>query len=98
MKKKLFIFIFQIIFFSNLFANEIDLNNPYYKLGWKNLENPLSTSIEIPNANASLEIVKSEIYLDTKEDIKNYEEYFYYLLYKSPSPRDGLLTRLPSSA
>ena len=77
MNKFLLIVIFKIIFFSSLFANEIDLNDPYYKLGWKNIENPLSTSIEIPNANASLEIIKSEIYLDTKEDIKNYEEYLY---------------------
>ena len=77
MKKILFIFIFQIIFFSNLFANEIDLNDPYYKLGWKNIENPLNTSIIIPDANASIEIIDSEIYLDEKEDIKNYKEYLF---------------------
>ena len=77
MKKFLLLTIFKIIIFSNLNANEIDLNDPYYKLGWKNIENPLVTSIEIPNANATLEIIKSEIYLDTKEDIKNYEEYLY---------------------
>ena len=77
MKKFLLLTIFKIIIFSNLNANEIDLNDPYYKLGWKNIENPLVTSIEIPNANASIEIIESEIYLDTKEDIKNYEEYLY---------------------
>ena len=69
--------IFQITFFSNLNADEIDLNDPFYKLGWKNLENPTISRIEIPDANASIEIVDSEIYLDTKEDIKNYEEYLY---------------------
>ena len=77
MKKFLLIAILQIIIFSNLNANEINLNDPYYKLGWKNLENPKSTSIVIPNANASIEIIESEIYLDEKEDIKNYEEYLY---------------------
>ena len=61
MKKFLLLTILKIIIFSNLNANEIDLNDPYYKLGWKNIENPLVTSIEIPNANASIEIIESEI-------------------------------------
>ena len=69
MKKLLFSFFF-IIFFSNLNANEIDLNDPYYKIGWKNLENPENTSIIIPDANASIDIIESEIYLDSKENIK----------------------------
>ena len=72
-----FIFFLQLIFFLNLNADEIDLNDPFYKLGWKNLENSTISRIEIPDANASIEIVDSEIYLDTKEDIKNYEEYLY---------------------
>ena len=67
--------LFQIIFCSNLSANEIDLNDPYYKLGWKNLKNPTRKTIEIPDANATIEIVESEIYLDEKFDIKSYEEY-----------------------
>ena len=67
--------LFPIIFCSHLSANEIDLNDPYYKLGWKNLENPTSKTIEIPDANATIEIVESEIYLDEKFDIKSYEEY-----------------------
>lgn len=67
--------LFQIIFCSNLSANEIDLNDPYYKLGWKNLKNPTRKRIEIPDANATIEIVESEIYLDEKFDIKSYEEY-----------------------
>ena len=69
MKKLLFSFFF-IIFFSNLNANEIDLNDPYYKIGWKNLENPENTLIIIPDANASIEIIETEIYLDSKENIK----------------------------
>ena len=73
----LFFLLIQITFNSNLIANEIDLNDPYFKLGWKNLNNSTNKSIEIPNTNASIEIVDSEIYLDTKEDIKNYEEYLY---------------------
>ena len=67
--------LFHIIFCSNLSANEIDLNDPYYKLGWKNLKNPTRKTIEIPDANATIEIVESEIYLDEKFDIKSYEEY-----------------------
>ena len=72
-----FIFFLQLIFFLNLNSDEIDLYDPFYKLGWKNLENSTVSRIEIPDANASIEIVDSEIYLDTKEDIKNYEEYLY---------------------
>ena len=67
----------QIFFFINLSANEIDLNDPFYKLGWKNLDSPKISRIQIPNANASMEIIESEIYLNSKEDIKNYEEYLY---------------------
>ena len=72
-----FISFLQLIFILNLNADEIDLNDPFYKLGWKNLENSTISRIGIPDANASIEIVDSEIYLDTKEDIKNYEEYLY---------------------
>ncbi len=67
----------QIFFFVNLSANEINLNDPFYKLGWKNLESPKFSKIQIPNANASVEIIESEIYLNSKEDIKNYQEYLY---------------------
>ena len=70
MKKLFFSSFFLIFFFSNLNANEIDLNDPYYKIGWKNLENPENTSIIIPDANASIEIIETEIYLDSKENIK----------------------------
>ena len=67
----------KIFFFVSLSANEINLNDPFYKLGWKNLESPKISKIQIPNANASVEIIESEIYLNSKEDIKNYEEYLY---------------------
>ena len=70
MKKLLFSFYFLIFFPFILNAGEIDLNDPYYKIGWKNLENPENTSIIIPDANASIEIIESEIYLDSKENIK----------------------------
>ena len=70
MKKLLLSCFFLIFIFSNLNANEIDLNDPYYKIGWKNLENPENTSIIIPDANASIEIIETEIYLDSKENIK----------------------------
>lgn len=75
---RFFIFsLVHIFFFVNLSANEINLNDPFYKLGWKNLESPKISKIQIPNANASVEIIESEIYLNSKEDIKNYEEYLY---------------------
>jgi len=70
LRKILFILIFQIIFFSNLNANEIDLNDPYYKLGWKNLQDSKDTTIKIPDANANIKIIAEEIYLDEKKDIK----------------------------
>ena len=81
MKKSLFVVYFNLILslvFNNpviSLADEIDLNDPFYKLGWKNLENPENTRIQIPLANASLEIMKSEIYLDEKDDIRIYDEY-----------------------
>ena len=33
-----------------------------------------------------------------KEDNPDWDRYFTCLLYTSPSPRDGLLSRMPSSA
>ena len=68
--KRLLLYFFSIFFFSILNAVEIDLNDPYYKLGWKNLQNSKSTTIKIPDAKASIEIVESEIYLDEKKKYK----------------------------
>ena len=70
MRNFFYLIIIYTFFLSHLNANEIDLNDPYYKIGWKNLENPENTSIIIPDANASIEIVETEIYLDSKENIK----------------------------
>ena len=70
--------IFLLVFFcfqTISIANEINLEDPFYKLGWKNLQNPKTSIVSIPNTNATLEILKSEIYLDQKENIKNYLEY-----------------------
>jgi len=75
MKKLLLSSFFLIFFFSSLNADEIDLNDPYYKLGWKNLENSKSTIIQIPDANASISIYEEEIYLDKKENIKKHSEF-----------------------
>ena len=36
--------------------------------------------------------------LPTGFTLRNYQELFSCLLYTSPSPRDGLLSRMPSSA
>ena len=70
MRNFFYLIIIYTFFLSHLNANEIDLNDPYYKIGWKNLENPENTSIIIPDANASIEIIETEIYLDSKENIK----------------------------
>ena len=75
MKRLLLSSFFLIFFFSSLNADEIDLNDPYYKLGWKNLENSKSIIIQIPDANASISIYEEEIYLDKKENIKKYSEF-----------------------
>lgn len=70
--------IFILVFFcfqTISIANEINLEDPFYKLGWKNLQNPKTLIVSIPNTNATLEVLESEIYLDQKENIKNYLEY-----------------------
>ena len=73
--KRLLLSFFLIFFFSILNAVEIDLNDPYYKLGWKNLQNSKSTTIKIPDAKASIEIIESEIYLDEKKNIKRHSDF-----------------------
>ena len=73
--KRLLLSFFLIFFFSNLNAVEIDLNDPYYKLGWKNLQNSKSTTIKIPDSKASIEIFESEIYLDEKKNIKRHSDF-----------------------
>ena len=45
----------------NTNSNEVDLSDAYFQFGWKNLENPSSSLIDIPNANATLEILKSNL-------------------------------------
>ena len=82
MKLKFLIYFFLFLFsaiktFSDETNQSLNLNDPYFKLGWKNLNESSNQRIEIPNANASIEVVSSEIYLDEKRDIKNYQEYLY---------------------
>ena len=71
----LFFLIFQNTSLANDAQTNIDLENPFYKLGWKNLQNPQTSVVEIPGTNAVVEILDSEIYLNKKEDIKKYLEY-----------------------
>ena len=71
----LFFLIFQNSLLTNYAQANIDLENPFYKLGWKNLQNPQTSVVEIPGTNAVVEILDSEIYLNKKEDIKKYLEY-----------------------
>ena len=68
-------FCFQTVSVANDTNSKINLDDPFYKLGWKNLQNSKLSTVSIPNTNASLEILESEIYLDQKETIKNYLEY-----------------------
>ena len=79
MKKFIIVLSFFLILEISLKANhaksDIDLNDPFYKLGWKNLDNPKDKTIEIPNANATIDIISTEIYLDEKEKILAYEEF-----------------------
>ena len=79
MKLNFFLIIFIILSIVKSLSDETtsqsNLEDPYYKLGWKNLENSEAKVIDIPGANASLEIIKSEIYIDEKEKLKNYRKY-----------------------
>ena len=79
MKFKFFILIFFLLSITKSFSekttSQSNLVDPYYNLGWKNLENEETKVIEIPDANATLEIIKSEIYLDEIEKLKNYRKY-----------------------
>ena len=79
MKFKFFILIFFLLSITKSFSekttSQSNLVDPYYNLGWKNLENEETKVIEIPDANATLEIIKSEMYLDEIEKLKNYRKY-----------------------
>ena len=79
MKFKFFILIFSLLSITKSFSekttSQSNLVDPYYNLGWKNLENEETKVIEIPDANATLEIIKSEMYLDEIEKLKNYRKY-----------------------
>ena len=65
---RIFLFVF-LLSQSYSYAEDINLESQFYKLGWKNLENSKTSYVSIPTANASLEILESEIYLDEKKTI-----------------------------
>ena len=48
----------------------------------------------------SIETIKNELNFTFQNDLKEEQDTYNYfcLLYTSPSPRDGLLSRMPSSA
>ena len=73
------IFILFLILNSQSIANEtnsnINFEDPYYRLGWKNFNSTENLLIDIPGTNASISIIPSEIYLDEKETISKYEEF-----------------------
>ncbi len=69
--------LFQTISYANETNSNINQDDPYYQIGWKNLLNPIEKVIDIPGANASIGIIPDEIYLDEKDTIIKYEEYIY---------------------
>ena len=54
--------------------------------------------ITLNNKNKDMQKLRKNVFLKERQD--GYDEYrgMYCLLYTSPSPRDGLLSRMPSSA
>ena len=64
------------------------------KMGELKLEKPMEVLFEGVDENVFKPIDNSS--LDLVDDIK--EDFCFCLLYTSPSPRDGLLSRMPSSA
>ena len=68
---------FQTISYGNETNSNINQDDPYYQIGWKNLLNPIEKVVNIPGANASIGIIPDEIYLDEKDTIIKYEEYLY---------------------
>ena len=101
-RQRLLAIIFLVFFNFHSLANEtnsnINLDDPYYQLGWKNLTNAKEQVIDIPNSNATLTIVASEIYLDEKETIFKHEEFIKGYSSEEDAPlliiadRDGYYT------
>ena len=63
------------------------------------VENEIEKSIDIDNRDIDLNEIAHQgmrgVYFDQHNSFENYQN---CLLYTSPSPRDGLLSRMPSSA
>ena len=82
MKIHKYLFLFFIAFFLNpsltyaVDERKIENSDEKYDLlktlNWKNLDNPKDHTLKIPNANLSIEILKSEIYLDNWKDINQH--------------------------
>ena len=64
----------------------------------KNKINLEQLSILLKNSNEYAELQKKEIPQNKSIKIDTYNDVRICLLYTSPSPRDGLLSRMPSSA
>ena len=58
----------------------------------------ITTNLEDKMAIVLQEIMQDKIYLDTDANVGVSGSPDFCLLYTSPSPRDGLLSRMPSSA
>ena len=57
--------------------------------------NPISANALYPSDPSSVDVLKDDLH---GADLHNTEYVKYCLLYTSPSPRDGRISRMPSSA
>ena len=90
---------------SDYHHREIIHNNPIHSQGTDVYR---TCEIHYPNKNSVLNQIGKKIFLDVNEKYYEYDlkdifefqliKYYVCLLYTSPSPRDGLLSRMPSSA
>ena len=67
-------------------------------LNFYNQIQALSTHIDLSHSDILNAIMKFPNVIMSQDTLISKEEYNYCLLYTSPSPRDGLLSRMPSSA
>tara|TARA_B100001121_G_scaffold310004_1_gene339008 strand:- start:7076 stop:8458 length:1383 start_codon:yes stop_codon:yes gene_type:complete len=64
-----------------------DKTKKFYNLNWKNLDIPTHHDAEIPNANATVSIIDSEIYLTDKKDINQ----LGLILFNDPDPYNNMV-------
>lgn len=84
--QKYFFLFFIVIFFNTSLTYAVDerkIENSDERLelietlNWKNLDDPKDHTLKIPSANLSIEILKSEFYLDNWKDINQHRWWVY---------------------